>query len=443
MNTQSRLLHIPGIRQDGRRHESISIDDLAHTLRTHFRVPTAGPGGALRSTRDWRLVVPTEAVHGPPVAERIRAVAELCRLRKAEEPLIFQAPPGESGEAAMDLWIENHAQVLAERQQTLLLLGDAAELPWLLQQKLGLSHAVGRLHFEDADAYARYAARVCMPPPEKINPRAVLFGTDTDELTRWGRSLVVEPMVGRLGRHLREEDIQLLVGDDATTTNLAPALETAHLLFALSHGGVGSYDGDPWWGALMGQENAETGDALWAPHIPKRGAIAEGGAVVMFSCFGLGARRDDTMPGFLPDWATGEFNRTHDGVAPMPSAMLDHPRGPLGVVGHVGQAYLWGVYSGLTGAPVSGNSAGLRPIQSLMGELAQGASFGTAMWPLRNLVTKRLDELRKYWQQPTTAGLGSPEDNYELVERWVTWNDAFAWALMGDPAACPVWGVSR
>lgn len=41
-----------------------------------------------------------------------------------------------------------------------LLVGDTEAVPWHVQQRLGLTRAVGRLDFADADAYARYAERV-------------------------------------------------------------------------------------------------------------------------------------------------------------------------------------------------------------------------------------------------------------------------------------------
>lgn len=61
---------------------------------------------------------------------------EPCRLRQAGDPLIFEVSPGQGGECAIDLWIERHADILLERQQTLLLLGDGEELLWMLQQDM-------------------------------------------------------------------------------------------------------------------------------------------------------------------------------------------------------------------------------------------------------------------------------------------------------------------
>jgi hypothetical protein len=78
----------------------------------------------------------------------------------------------------------------------LLLVGPPDEIPFEVQYQLGVQYAVGRLAFDDVDAYRRYAANVVTAESAARAPRStrlVLFGPrhEGDEPTAHGRRVYI------------------------------------------------------------------------------------------------------------------------------------------------------------------------------------------------------------------------------------------------------------
>src|SRR6185295_1184930 len=125
----------------------------------------------------------------------------------------------------------------------LLLVGSPEAIPYRFQSQLDMQYAVGRLHFDDADAYARYAASVVDAEAGEVSrPRRMsFFGVENhdDETTPRISQYLVAPVLETLSKARPDWQMNVFLKDDATKANLARQLgggETPALLFTASHG---------------------------------------------------------------------------------------------------------------------------------------------------------------------------------------------------------------
>ena len=134
-----------------------------------------------------------------------------------------------------------------------LLVGSPEQIPFEFQYLLGVEYAVGRLSFDDATDYARYAnstiayeSGASVPNAKQIS----YWGTrhSADAATKLSSTFLIDPLAngvpsdedqGQPINKLVSYSQQIFLGKDATKANLLSTLQAARppaLLFTASNG---------------------------------------------------------------------------------------------------------------------------------------------------------------------------------------------------------------
>ena len=326
-----------------------------------------------------------------------------------------------------------------------LLVASPEEIPYRVQYQLDVQYAVGRLHFDTVDEYARYAANVV---DAETRPRAAvrsvaLWGVENagDRATRASARYLVAPLADYLERDQTDWQVARFVGEHATKARLAALLgrDAPSLLVTASHG-IGFPAGDPRQradqGALVCQDWAgPQSGSLTADHYFAGDDIAAdadlGGMVGFhFACFGAGTPRHDDFsrrsdPPGLVEIAPHAF------VARLPQRMLGRARGALACIGHVDRA--WASSFLQTDPRRTGSvTAQLAVFESALKRLMEGRCIGHAMdyfdlryAELASDLASRIEDATKY---------DIAVDDHEIAQLWTYANDARDYAVIGDPA---------
>jgi hypothetical protein len=328
----------------------------------------------------------------------------------------------------------------------LLLVGGPERIPFHFQHQLDLQYAVGRVAFDTAEEYARYARSVVETETSGAGGgrRIALFGVRNcdDGATELSADRLVRPLAERLGTPTEWQqsppwEVSSVVADEATKERLGRLLggeETPALLFTASHG-MGFFHGDPLQrdhqGALLCQN--WPGPKKWRRSVPpehyfsgddvSRAARLQGLVVFHFACHGVGtpavdefAVRDGHPPRAL---APVPF------VARLPQRLLGHPGGSaLAVIGHVERAW---AYSFLGKQSLSQTEA----FESTFRVLMDGYPVGYAMEWFNQRYGELAADLTLALQR---LGYGDRVGEEEIAGLWTANNDARNYAVLGDPA---------
>jgi hypothetical protein len=322
----------------------------------------------------------------------------------------------------------------------LLLVGGPDEIPFDVQYQLDVQHAVGRLSFDDAEAYTRYAENVVAAEtlPRKYEPaRMAVFATrnDGDPATALSADHLAAPLAAGLGVDTARWRIDPVVGAEATKERLRATLSAAErpdVLFTATHG-VGFPSGHPEQrgaqGALVCQDWPGPGrggvgsDHRFGAHDIADSADVDltGMIAFLFACFGAGTPRHD------------DFDRTSDRprtiaptpfVAALPQALLGREAGALAVVGHVDRA--WG-YSFVW--PGAGRQTEV--YRSTLADLGAGHPIGSALEYVGDRYAELASDLGLALEE---IRLGRRAQDDVLAGLWTAHTDARGFALLGDPA---------
>jgi hypothetical protein len=337
----------------------------------------------------------------------------------------------------------------------LMLVGPPTEIPFDFQYDLDAEHAVGRIHFTDAQGYIDvqghrdYVERVIQY--EKATGtdrerRAAFFSPAKDKLTKLSADNLVKPLAEKLdGLNLKtpgkDEKVQYQTEwhrDTATWAKLnelltRPAQKPA-LLFTASHGlfldseqdrhrqDMGAllcqdWDGSDAWGG-----GAVPDDRYFSGRHVTDAFDLQGLVVVSFACFSAGTPQTDELAQYypqLPDQLAQEAFITY-----LPQRML--ARGALAFVGHVGAA--WGYSYGWPGVGfLTGTFEDV--VKAILAGTPAGHAtefFNRRYLNLHHHMTRKDGWLDQYLDE-------KPVEK-ELVGVWTARNDARGYVLFGDPA---------
>jgi hypothetical protein len=347
----------------------------------------------------------------------------------------------------------------------LLIVGDPGRIPYRFQYQLDVQYAVGRIHFDTLEDYARYAQSVVQAEKGlNLAPQAAFFGVANpdDRATAMSAEHLVGPLAERilsvqsewiaeaeraktavgLSGEATQWEIQTLMKDRATKAQLGALLngsQAPSLFFSASHG-IAFPNGHerqlPHQGALICQD--------WPGPQNWRGALGEdfyfaaddlssegnllGTMAFFFACYGAGTpRMDEFAHQIWQDQPERREIAPHDFVARLPQRMLSLPRGgALAVVGHVERA--WGVsfYWGEAGPQ-------LQVFEDCFERLMKGNyPIGYALEVFNNRyaeissdLSNELDEIRHFSKKP---------NDRQLANMWTANNDARNYVIIGDPA---------
>lgn len=375
----------------------------------------------------------------PAVAE---ALAPLLALRRAQAGRVREARyreleyrPGDSKTS----FLSRHGAVPGPVQPDsipyyLLLVGDPEQIPFELQYQLDIPYALGRIHFETPEEYARYAESVVAAEGGEVRrqPAATFFAPRNDPQTQASCDNLAAPLAKLFADLLPRWSVRTSLGDDATKAALGAILEGAEapaLLFTAGHGiAYRAFDKrqPSLQGSLLCQDWPGPDRPLAESHYFSAydiagSAQAAGLVSFHFSCFGAGtpSRDDFALPG-----QASRYNAQKSFLSRLPTRLLAHPGGgALAVVGHIDQAWGW-LYTDLEGhAPV------LSPVfENTLKRLAVGYPLGHAMEFFNLCYTELASDTAE------ESCRDRPDRDEHLARLWTNRNDARNYVVLGDPA---------
>jgi hypothetical protein len=335
----------------------------------------------------------------------------------------------------------------------LLLVGPPDQIPFDFQYLVGVEYAVGRLAFDTAAEYERYARSIVAYESAKSIPNAkeiTYWGTRHlgDPATNLSASLLIDPLAngvagaaGALKRPIHVDvgyDRSLRLGEEATKEALLASLHAAKppaMLFTASHGmsvRSGQPDQMADQGALLCQDWPGFGNVR-AEHFLAAADIADdanvnGVVALLFACFGNGTPDLDQFPMSLTQVGKAAPLAPKPFIAALPRRLLAHPNGSaLAIIGHIDRA--WGCSIQAPKIP----DAQIGTFRNSLGFILSGAPVGHAMSGQFGARFAALSTALASSTSPTAPTLMQLSDR-ELVTYWLERNDAQNYIMLGDPA---------
>jgi len=324
----------------------------------------------------------------------------------------------------------------------LLIVGDPGVIPYRFQYQLDVVYAVGRIHFDTLEEYARYAESVVSAEKKDLSlgKNATFFGVANPDDRATDMSLT--QLVAPLAKNLLEEEgnqgwkFRQVLRNQATKAGFAELFsgdKAPALLFTASHG-MGFPNGHPLQlsdqGALLCQDwpgpqnwrKAIGRDFYFAADDLATDANLFGMLAFTFACYGAGTPRRDEFARKVNQAAQ---IAPKDFLAKLPQKMLSHPRGgALALVGHVERAWGYSFAWGQAGAQ-------LTVFESTLQRLFNGYPVGYALEDFNNRYAELATMLTSTMEEIEFGMSVIPAD---LTGTWTALNDARNYILVGDPA---------
>ncbi len=390
-------------------------------------------------------------VYAPGTSDKIKAALVPLlshRREQAGERLssYYQEYEHKPGETASQFLQRNGAKIGAADPDRvpyyLLLVGDPEAIPFTFQSELDVNYAVGRLCFDAAEDYERYARSVVDLETGKLRPRlprqVSLFGVrnEGDDATRQTADELVRPLADTLVEPGKGWDLRACLGAEADKARLARLLggpDVPALLFTASHGVRFPLDDERQLarqGALVCQdwpgpadEEGVTMDDYFSAADLSPEAHVHGLVAFLFACYSAGTPARDSFEqkalGKPPEIAPRAF------VSRLPQRLLSHPNGgALAVVGHVDRAWT-------TSFAGSSRGEGVDIFRNALRRLLNGHTVGWAMEYFNQAYATMSAELSDLWESQHDLEDVDPEWFSYL---WMAHNDARSFVVFGDPA---------
>ncbi len=321
----------------------------------------------------------------------------------------------------------------------LLLAGGPEEIPFDVQCQLNVHHAVGRVFFDDLDAYRRYARSVVDAERHGVElpGRFTLFSVEHpgDVATERLAAHLVDPLAARLAESSPAWQVEVWRRERATKEALARLLggdATPGLLLAACHGlsmPCGDAEQRRLQGALICQDRPADG-SLGPEHCFAAADVADGARLhgliaVLLACYGAGTPEADSYPAEGSAAGTGRRRLSPSPfLAHLPQELLG--RGALAVLGHLDRGWTLS-FSWLLEGRVR-EAAG--SFEDLLRRLLAGHRLGHALRPLYRRYTALAAQLVPVMERV----LDGEADAGELRLLRVAVNDARNFLPLGDPA---------
>lgn len=322
----------------------------------------------------------------------------------------------------------------------LLLVGDPKAIPYAFQYQLDVAYAVGRIHFDTLDEYARYAHSVVEVEKGKARlPRHAAFyavRNPDDYSTNLSSRLLVKPLVEKLQPDNVDWKLTAHTGPEATKAKMLSAFggdATPAFLFTASHG-MALPNSDPrqreHQGALITQDYP--GPREWRKGLPQDFYLAgddladsarlAGLVSFHFACYGAGTPNRDEFP---TEKLKPNMIPAQSFLARLPQRMLAHPGGgALAAIGHIERAwsysFSWNALQEQTAV-----------FESAIGRMLQGSPIGAAMEYFGERAAELATDLGMARDEAKARDGGNSQ---QLGFLWTANNDARSYIILGDPA---------
>lgn len=400
----------------------------------------------------WAVVFADDAA--PSVRD---ALAPLLDHRRAQATAVtdryreFSGPDGHKAGETAARFLRRHgvdpgaAPDPATMPFYVLIVGDPQRVPYRFQYLLDVERAVGRLHFDTDDEYARYARSVVEAEGEaRAGPSTAAFfaARNADDVaTRLSADLLVGPLANAMAARFPEWTVETAIAGEATKARLSGLVGGAGrpaFLFTAGHGlffdpdhpdqlrRQGALVCQDWPGPVEFADRPIPPEFVYGADDVADDADVRGMVAFLFACFGAGTPRTDD---FL---AQATLALAPVPIAPqafvgrLPRRLLAHPAGgALAVIGHVDRA--WPSSFNFPGTGVN-TEAFAKAVAAIMGR----RPVGVAMAAL-NERHARLTQVLVNEREAVAAGKATM-DPALLATVYKARNDARNYAVCGDPA---------
>jgi hypothetical protein len=401
----------------------------------------------------WGIIFPSQDPSGK-YSEIYDALKELRDWRKEEAGDLFREFvkgdgyfPEELADGFMKRFGAKPGPVNPKKiPYYLLIVGDPCDIPFRFQYEMDCIYLVGRIQFDTPQEYANYGHSVVEAEKKKLHlsRRTAVFGTrhgfdKATEISSTGLvKLLSDELAASQGLTGKTWQIEYYPPDDCKRSLLECLLgkgkEAPALLFTATHGVGFDYNDPkqekmqlPFQGGLVCQDRkymigqVKREEYLAAEDISDDFRL-HGLIAFHFACYGLGTPQYDYFTRIekkKPERiAKSEF------IAALPRRLLSHPKGgALAVIGHIDRAWTYSIQW-------TRNDDHTGVFKDTMLRLMAGERVGLALDQFNMRFAQIAVELNEMLNR---ANMKRPDPS-DLLDKWMTNNDARGYALLGDPA---------
>ena len=342
-------------------HKLRKITDTTTTARSFRdmieRKRPADPGNPKEV--GWTFLINTKDHNRNEIINAVNRLAIHRGMINPTKPLLFNDEPIHKW---FD-WLNEHYIKQPEKDppQYILIVGGPDRIPFDFQSFLNTTAKVGRVEFDSIDdlkAYVDKIIRLETADSPVVTNKTIFFAPDAGwspftgkDPTYYSRLYMAEPIAQYVYTNCGLNTLPL-IGDDATKKKLLELLDTseAALIYTASHGIAAPSENFEVQkninGAICCQKTGrEKNKEEWLfsaddISIDNNKPFLEGAVFFQFACFGYGTPKESDYNHWLGKEPL--LNAKEDFIAALPKRLLSHPRGPVGFIGHLDEAWLHG-----------------------------------------------------------------------------------------------------